>query len=71
MNIDIDVIYLYVLVSILFIILAGIIGNSCAIRDDLKSCLYDKLEQENRELKAAIEKMMEVKNEKEYEDDEI
>ena len=64
MNIGIDVIFLYVLVSILFIILAGIIGKSCAIRDDLKSCLYDKLEQENKELKAAIEKMMEVKKER-------
>lgn len=64
MNIEIEVICLYVLVSILFIILAGIIGNSCAIRDDLKSCLYDKLEQENKELKATIEKMMEVKKER-------
>lgn len=64
MNIDIEVICLYVLVSISFIILAVDIGKSCAIRNDLKSCLYDKLEQENKELKAAIEKMMEVKKER-------
>ena len=64
MNIDIEVICLYVLVSISFIILAGLIGNSYAIRDDIKSCLYDKLEQENKELKATIEKMMEVKKER-------
>lgn len=70
MSISIEIVILYVSVSILFIILSGVIGSSYAIRNDLKSLYYDVLERENEELKETINKMIEVKNEKEYEDNE-
>lgn len=70
MSISIEIVILYVNVSILFIILSGVIGSSYAVRKDLKSLYYDVLVRENEELKQTINKMIEVKNEKEYEDNE-
>ena len=70
MSISIEIVILYVCVSILFIILSGVIGSSYAVRNDLKSLYYDVLDRENKELKETINKMIEVKNEKEFEDNE-
>ena len=54
MSISIEIVILYVNVSILFIILSGVIGSSYAVRKDLKSLYYDVLVRENEELKQTI-----------------
>jgi len=63
-NISYELIALYVLVSILLALICFIIGQSLAIRDDIKSVLYDQLERENNELKDTIRVLSLLKNNK-------
>ena len=64
MEISYEIIAVYIVVSICFVLFGYIFGSLKCINDDIKSILYDKLVVENRELKSTIEKMMQIKNNK-------
>ena len=64
MFIDCYLLVLFILVVICLILAAYYIGTTTAIRNDLKSVLYDRLDLENIELKKTIDKMMQIKKER-------